>query len=79
MQLQLKLLRYACANVAATCDPEIFVIGGGVSKAGEVLFDYIVEPFEEKAFFPNKGTRFGLATLGNDAGICGAAKLVLDM
>ena len=74
-----KYLGYACANIAATCDPEIFVIGGGVSKAGEVLFDYIVEPFEEKAFFPNKGTRFGLATLGNDAGICGAAKLVLDM
>ncbi len=73
-----RYLGYAFANVAATCDPEIFVIGGGVSKAGEVLFDYIVEPFEEKAFFANKGTRFGLATLGNDAGICGAAKLVLD-
>lgn len=68
----------ALANLAAAVDPEIIVIGGGVSKAGEVLFDYITEPFMERAFFANKECRFALAALGNDAGIYGAAKLVLD-
>ena len=72
-----KCLGYALANIAVACDPEVFVIGGGVSKAGPVLFDYIVGPFHEKEFFANENTRFELAQLGNDAGICGAAKLVL--
>lgn len=70
-------LGHALANLAATCDPAVIVIGGGVSKAGEILFDYIVGPFKEKAFFANQKTEFALAQLGNDAGICGAAKLVL--
>lgn len=70
-------LGHALANVACICDPTVFVIGGGVSKAGEILFRYIEKPFMEKAFFANKETEFRLATLGNDAGICGAAKLVL--
>lgn len=72
-----RYLGYALANLAAAVDPAVIVIGGGVSKAGEVLFDYIVEPFKEKAFFANQNTEFALAQLGNDAGICGAAKLVL--
>ena len=57
---------------------ECFVIGGGVSKAGEILLEYVEKPFQENAFFANKDVKFALATLGNDAGICGAAKLVLD-
>ncbi len=64
--------------VAGVIDPEIFVIGGGVSKAGEVLFDYIRPPYERTAFHACKNTKFALATLGNDAGIYGAAKMVLD-
>ena len=59
-------------------DPAVFVIGGGVSKAGEVLIPYIREPYMERAFFADKKVKFVLAELGNDAGICGAAKLVLD-
>lgn len=73
-----KYLGYALANLAAVADPAVFVIGGGVSKAGEVLIPYVKEPFMERAFFANKNVQFVLATLGNDAGICGAAKLVLD-
>ena len=65
------------AIVSALVDPSVYVIGGGVSKAGEVLFDYIKEPYMEKAFFANKKVEFALAKLGNDAGIYGAAKLVL--
>ncbi len=66
------------ADMAAVLDPAVFVIGGGVSKAGEVLLSFIEKPFMEKAFFANKNVKFKLATLGNDAGICGAAKLVLE-
>jgi glucokinase len=58
-------------------DPEIFVIGGGVSKAGEVLLHYIEKYYTEKAFWANKQAKFALAELGNDAGIYGAAKLAL--
>ena len=73
-----RYLGYALANLAAVLDPAVIVIGGGVSKAGEVLIPYIREPFMERAFFANKNVKFALATLGNDAGICGAAKLVLE-
>lgn len=71
-------LGYALANLAAVADPAVVVIGGGVSKAGEVLIPYIQKPFLERAFFANRGVEFKLATLGNDAGICGSAKLILD-
>ena len=71
-------LGHALANLAAVTDPAVFVIGGGVSKAGEVLISYIQKPYMERAFFANQNVRFTLATLGNDAGICRAAKLVID-
>ena len=73
-----KYLGHAMANLAAVADPSAIVIGGGVSKAGEVLIEYVEKNFKERAFFANKDTEFVLATLGNDAGICGAAKLILD-
>ncbi len=73
-----RYLGYALANLAAVTDPSVFVIGGGVSKAGEVLLSYIEKPFRERVFFANEDVKFVLATLGNDAGICGSAKLVLD-
>ena len=66
------------AVIAGVVNPEIFVIGGGVSKAGEVLFEYIRPAFNKTVFHGCKDTQFALATLGNDAGIFGAAKMVLD-
>ena len=66
------------ADVAVVVDPSLFVIGGGVSKAGEVLLTYIEKYYRKRAFFANKDTQFAIASLGNDAGICGAAKLILD-
>ena len=66
------------AVIAGVVNPEIFVIGGGVSKAGEVLFEYIRPSFDKTVFHGCKDTQFALATLGNDAGIYGAAKMVLD-
>ena len=68
----------AVTNLAAVADPSAIVIGGGVSKAGEVLIEYVEKNFKERTFFANKDTEFVLATLGNDAGICGAAKLILS-
>ena len=73
-----KYLGHAMANLAAVVDPSAIVIGGGVSKAGEVLIEYVEKNFKERTFFANKDTEFVLATLGNDAGICGAAKLILS-
>lgn len=63
--------------IAGVVNPEIFVIGGGVSKAGEVLFDYIKPAFDKTVFHGCKNAAFALATLGNDAGIYGAARLLL--
>ena len=73
-----RYLGYCLANLAAVTDPAVIVIGGGVSKAGEILLPFIQKPFQERAFFANRDVQFKLAALGNDAGICGAAKLVLD-
>lgn len=66
------------AAIACVTNPEAFVIGGGVSKAGPILIDYIRPYYEKAVFHASRGAKFELATLGNDAGIYGAAKLVLD-
>jgi glucokinase len=70
-------LGHAMANLAVVTDPSVIVIGGGVSKAGDILLGYIEKYFKEMVFFANEETKFALAELGNDAGICGAAKLIL--
>lgn len=66
------------SNIAGVVNPEVFVIGGGVSRAGEILFDYIRPYFIKYAFYGCRDAEFALAKLGNDAGIYGAAKLILD-
>lgn len=68
----------ALAQLACVTDPEVFVIGGGVSKAGQVLIDCVEKYFKEKTFSSCKNTPIVLAQLGNDAGIYGSARLVLD-
>ena len=72
------ILGKGLANVAAVTNPELFVIGGGVSKAGPVVIDYIQKYYVKYVFHGSRDTKFTLATLGNDAGIFGSAKLVLD-
>ena len=66
------------ADVCCVCDPELIVIGGGVSKAGQVLIDGIQRYFPHYMFHACKDTIFSLAQLGNDAGIYGSFRLVLD-
>ncbi|MDE7269579.1 MAG: ROK family protein, partial [Acetatifactor sp.] len=65
------------ALVACVVNPQIFVIGGGVSKAGEILLSYVEPVFQKYTFNACRGAKFALATLGNDAGIYGAAGLIL--
>ena len=67
----------ALGFVAAVVDPEVFVIGGGVSKAGTALLECIGKYYRRYAFTACKETPLVLATLGNDAGIYGAARLAL--
>lgn len=71
------ILGKGLATIACVVNPEAFVIGGGVSKAGTIILDYIKKNYDEMAFRGCKNAEFCLATLGNDAGIYGAAKLVL--
>ena len=73
-----KYLGDGLSVIAGVVNPETIVIGGGVSKAGEVLMDYIKPHFIKNVFHANRDVKFALATLGNDAGIYGSAKLVLE-
>lgn len=66
------------ATVSAIVDPEVFVIGGGLSKAGQFIIDHVQPVFKEYAFPSCEDTRFTLAELGNDAGFYGAAKLFIS-
>lgn len=68
----------AIACMTAVLDPEVIVIGGGVSKAGPILLEYIEKYYRPCAFKSAKDTPFALAELGNDAGIYGCAKLILE-
>ena len=68
----------ALAVFACVADPDVIVLGGGVSKAGQVLVDCVEKYYQKYAFSACKATPIKLATLGNDAGICGAAKLILS-
>lgn len=70
-------LGYSLAATAAVIDPEIFIIGGGVSKAGQVLVDRVQEYFKKYVWPGCRGIKFALAELGNDAGIYGAASMVI--
>ena len=73
------ILGRALANISIICNPEVFVIGGGVSKAGDILLDNIKKYYLENAFHATVDTQFKLATLGNDAGIFGGAKLAKEL
>lgn len=73
------ILGTAMAQIACVADPEVFVIGGGVSKAGTIITDNTKKAYREKAFHACKDAEFVIATLGNDAGIYGCCQLILDV
>ena len=65
------------SDVAHVMDPEAFVIGGGVSAAGQIILETIEKYYKENAMYALQETKFHLAELGNDAGIYGAVRMVL--
>ncbi|PFO03720.1 glucokinase [Bacillus sp. AFS076308] len=70
-------LGLALANIGNTLNPDKIVLGGGVSKAGNILLDSVKENFEKFAFpAVRNSTEIDIATLGNDAGVLGAAWLI---
>ena len=69
----------ALSIFAEVTDPQVIVIGGGVSKAGPIILDYIAKNYRKHAFPALRETDFELAILGNDAGIYGGAKMVADL
>lgn len=73
-----KILGEALANVARVVNPEVFVIGGGVSKAGSIITDRVKKYYDKKSFSSCLDAHFELATLGNDAGMYGCVQMVLE-
>lgn len=73
-----RILGRALSSFACVTDPEVFVIGGGVSKAGTPLIDVVNKYYKEAAFSSCTDTKFALASLGNDAGMYGCARLILE-
>ena len=78
LDLYYSLLGEFLANLCCVVNPEAVVLGGGVSKAGQLLLDGTLPHFRKHAFHACSHVRFALASLGNDAGAYGAFKLVLD-
>ncbi len=72
-----RYLGIALSHVAAVVDPQAFVIGGGVSKAGSILTDAVKKYYNQYVMLALKNKEFNLAELGNDAGIFGCARLIL--
>ena len=82
--LAIQVTEYVCrylgkglACAAGMVDPEVFVIGGGVSAAGEYFINLIDKYYKECVFHASRQTKIVKAALGNDAGMYGAAKLIL--
>ena len=73
-----KLLGKALAAVACVVNPEAFVIGGGMAKAGDMVLDVIKKYYAQYAFHASRETVFERARLSNNAGIYGGVKLVLE-
>ena len=72
-----KRLGIALSAVAGTVDPDVILIGGGLSEAGAVLLDKIITYYRAYAFHAYQDTEFALASLGNEAGIYGCAEMVI--
>ena len=74
----MQALGRAAAYIACVMNPDVFVIGGGVSRAGEYLTEGIRRYYQQYAFHASAETPFVLASLGNDAGMTGAAGMVCN-
>ena len=68
----------ALSFVSCTVDPDVFIIGGGMSRAGDIIVEPIKKYYRKYAFHVSTGTTASIAILGNDAGIYGCAKMVIE-
>ena len=66
------------SNISAALNPEAIIIGGGMSKSGPVVIDYIRKYFDKYSYMGCKDTIIEAASLDNKAGIYGLAKIVMD-
>ena len=73
-----KLLGKGLSIIACVVNPQVFVIGGGMSKAGDYLIEAVQKYYQEFSFHACKNTFFKLADLGNDAGIYGCARMIIE-
>ena len=73
-----EILGTAIANIACVINPEVIVIGGGVSKAGSILIQVLNKYFMEKSYHASQNARIVLAKLGNDAGIYGCIRMLIE-
>ena len=73
-----KMLGEALAHITCVVDPDVIVVGGGVSRAGQILIDAIQKHYVPAAFTSTRETDFKLAVLGNDAGMYGAVRMILN-
>lgn len=72
-----EMLGKAMANISSIVDPELYLIGGGVSEAGDILLNSVTKYFYQHVLSMSSDARVRLASLGNEAGIYGAARSVL--
>ena len=73
-----KMLGEAIAHITCVLDPDVVVIGGGVSRAGQILLDAVLKHYTPAAFHASRHSEFKLAELGNDAGMYGAVRMILN-
>ena len=73
-----KILGRGLSQIACVVNPQVFVIGGGMSKAGTPLIEKVQYYYQQYAFHAARNTYFKLADLGNDAGIYGGVRMILD-
>lgn len=73
-----KYIGIAASILAVVIEPEVFIIGGGISKSGNFLIDFIEKHYKENARFTTGEIPFKLAKTGNLAGIIGTAILAKE-
>jgi glucokinase len=78
LELVGRRLGVAFSTYANIFEPDVIVIGGGASRAGELLADPARRELAARALPPMSGTRVALAELGPEAGMIGAATMALD-
>jgi len=67
----------AMSFVSCTTDPDVFIVGGGMSRAGDIVTDACLKHYRRYAFHVSTGTGLAVARLGNDAGMYGCVKMIL--